>query len=117
MINYNFDRIFKAKGINKPFAFLKSAGFSDNLASKIKNNNVARLNMSSLERLCVALFCTPNDLMEWIPENNQTVDSKHPMNIIRKPEIEIDLAKTISSIPIGKLGEIEKMIREKLNEE
>jgi len=38
--------MFKARGIDKPFAFLQKAGFSDNFSSKIKNNRVSRLDLN-----------------------------------------------------------------------
>jgi hypothetical protein len=45
MIKYNFERIFKARGIGRPFSFLRRNEFSNNFASRIKNNRVARLDM------------------------------------------------------------------------
>lgn len=114
MIKYNFERIFKARGISRPFSFLKANNFSDNFASRIKNNRVARLDMKHLERLCLLLKCTPNDIMEWNPESNTDYDASHPLNEIRRTINEVDLVKTISSIPLGKLEEIENLIKEKI---
>jgi len=111
MIKYNFERIFKARGIARPFSFLQKNGFSDNFASRIKNNKVARLNPQHLERLCLLLKCTPNDLMEWIPDDISVIDDAHPLNEIRRPSAEIDLVRTINSIPLGKIEEIENIIR------
>ena len=36
MLIINFKRLFKIKGINKPYAYLTSAVFSDNFSSKKK---------------------------------------------------------------------------------
>ena len=84
MIIYNFERVFKAFGIEKLFAYLTKAGFSVSLASKLKNNDVARLNLSTIERLCILLRCTPNDFMEWIPDKSDNVDAEHPIHLIKK---------------------------------
>ena len=117
MIRYNFDRIFKARGIERPFSFLRKSGFSDNFATRVKNNRVERLELKYIEKLCIVLKCTPNDLMEWEPNDNNKIDPGHPLNQIKKSNKVIDITKTLNSVPLGKLEEIEKIINEKLNEQ
>lgn len=113
MIKYNFDRIFKARGIDKPFTYLTKAGFSDNFATKIKNDRVKRLGLKEIERLCILLRCTPNDFFEWIPDNDQ-VDKDHALRLIRKSDKVFDLTKTLNSVPLGELDKIEELINEKI---
>ena len=115
MIIYNFDRIFKARGIDKPFSFLKRAGFSDSFASKVKNSKVSRLDLRMLERLCIQLRCTPNDFMEWEPDNDNDIDKDHPLNLIRKSDKIVDITKTLNSVPLGRLEEIEKLIKDNIS--
>lgn len=112
MLKYNFDRIFKARGIEKPFTFLKRSGFGDHLAGRIKNNIATRLELREMERLCLLLRCTPNDLYEWVPDDSAQIDDRHPMNVIRKKEKIADLTKTLHSVPLEQVEEIEKLIRE-----
>jgi len=111
MLKYNFTRIFKAKAIYRPFTFLKKAGFSDNFASKVKNNRVNRLNLDLLERLCECFGCTPNDLMEWVPNDDHIITAKHPLNELRRTEKVHDLTMSLNSLPLSKLEEIEKLIK------
>jgi DNA-binding Xre family transcriptional regulator len=111
MIHYNFERILKARGVDKPFSYLKKAGFSDNFATKIKNNKVVVLRLKELEKLCTLLRCTPNDFYEWTPDSNTDIDKEHPLHAIRKSDKVVDLTKTLNSIPLGKLDEIEQMIK------
>ena len=114
MIRFNFDRIFKARGIDKPFTYLTKAGFSDNFASKIKNNRIARIGLNELERLCILLHCTPNDFYEWIPDANSQADKDHPLQVIRHSDKVVDLTKTLNSVPLGELDKIEEMILERI---
>jgi len=114
MLIYNFNRIFKARGIDRPFSFLKQAGFSVSMSSKIKNNKVSRLDTKMMERLCILLRCTPNDFIEWLPDDNYTVDLEHPINKIRQNDKVIDITKTLNSVPLDKLDEIEKLIQEQI---
>ena len=115
MLNYNFNRIFKARGIEKPHAYLRKAGFSVNFATKIKNNNIKRIELKELEKLCLLLRCTPNDFMEWTPESNTDISDKHPMNKLKKPEQEVDFVKTLNEVPIGQLEELERILKEHLS--
>jgi DNA-binding Xre family transcriptional regulator len=113
MLKYNFDRVFKVKAIYSPFTFLTKAGYSHNLASKIKNNNVKTLSTTMLERLCLTIGCTPNDFMEFIPDNDQNIPTNHPLNELNRTDKIIDLTKTLNSLPLSKLEEIDKFIKEK----
>lgn len=114
MLHYNFDRIFRARAIDKPFSYLQKAGFSDNFASRIKNNRVSRLDLKQMERLCILLKCTPLDLMEWSPDKDIIVDDSHPLHVLRKSVNYVDMVKTISEIPLGKLERIEKLIHDEM---
>ncbi len=114
MLKYNFYRIFKARGIEKPHAYLRKAGFSDNFASKIKNSKTRRIELNELERLCLLLRCTPNDFLEWIPESNTDISDNHPMNNMKKPEHEVDFVKTLNEVPLGKLEELEQILKKHL---
>ncbi len=114
MIKYNFDRIFKARGVNKPFTYLTQAGFSDNFATRVKNNRIKRLELKELERLCLLLRCTPNELFEWTPNEENQNDENHPLQAIKKSEKVFDLTKMLNSVPLGELDEIEELINERI---
>ncbi|WP_289054262.1 helix-turn-helix domain-containing protein [Carboxylicivirga marina] len=110
MLRYNFTRIFKAKAIERPYTYLCKAGFSENFSSKVKNNLVNRLNLDLLERLCECFGCTPNDLMEWVPDKGSPLKPDHPLNELRRNEKILDLTAAINSLPLSKLEKIEKLI-------
>ncbi|WP_075591467.1 helix-turn-helix domain-containing protein [Labilibacter marinus] len=114
MLKYNFKRVFRARGIDRPFTFLKKAGFSDNFASKINNNRVYRLDLKDLERLCFLLRCTPHDLLEWHPEPSMETVDTHPLEKLRKSTKDTDLIKTISAIPLEQVQRIENLIKEEI---
>lgn len=94
---------------------MKEAGFADSLASNLKNNRIKRLNLPTIERLCILLQCTPNDFMEWIPDKDTAgVSPDHPINRIKKTDKVVDIAKALSSVPLEKLGEIEALIKNEI---
>ncbi len=115
MIRYNFDKMFKARGVERPFTFLRQAGFSVNFATKIKKNKVKRLDLEEVERLCLVLRCTPNDFLDWTPESDELAGDDHPLNAIRRSDKVIDITRTLNSVPLGQLAEIEQMIKDRIN--
>lgn len=114
MLNYNFDRVFKARGIDRPFRYLKKLGFTDNMAVKINRNRVVRIHVKDMELLCLSLRCTPNDFMAWEPENGEQVADNHPLYQIKRNEDQVEITKMLNSIPVDKLGDIKKLIREEV---
>lgn len=114
MMQYNFERIFRARGIDKPFSFLVRSGFSDNFASRVRNNKIKMVSPAQLEKLCVALRCTPNDLFDWVPEKHIQAGKDHPLHALNRPGKMIDMTKTLQSIPLDRLGEIEALINERI---
>lgn len=110
MLKYNFKRMFKARGIERPHSFLQQSGFSSSFATKVVRNRCGCLNPRELEKLCIVLYCTPTDLMEWVPEEGQIVDESHPLNAIRQTVNVTDISKTLNSVPPGHLREIDSLI-------
>ena len=114
MLTYNFKRVFRARAIDKPFSFLKRNGFSDNFATKISNNRSKRINLSELERLCLILKCAPNDFFQWDQDETCEIEESHPLNELKKTKDESDLMTTLNSLPLGKMKEINNLIKENI---
>ena len=115
MLKYNFNRVFKARGIEKPITFLRQAGIYDAFATRMKKNQVHRMNLPTIEKICILLKCTPNDLMEWEPDSNVESFSEHPLNIMMQSRKKIkDIGQMLDSVPFDKLGDIEEMIKKEI---
>ncbi len=107
MIIYNFIRILQARTFDKTYAYLTSRGISASLASRVRQNKVRQLNNEQLEKLCTILNCTPNELMEWVPDQNTKLDATHRLYKIHRPKTITSLNQTINSIPLNKIEEID----------
>lgn len=67
-----------------------------------------------MERLCIKIACTPNDFIDWNPDNEQIIEKNHPLFELKERNDKLfDLNKSLSSLPLKKLKEIEKLINEK----
>ena len=113
MLKFNFPRVFKARGIDRPNRFLVSHGYSTNMATRMVNDRTRQLNVKDVEKLCLMLNCTPNDFFEWIPETNDIDMENHPLNALKRNDV-IVLARLINDIPMDKLADIEKLVKREL---
>lgn len=114
MLRFNFTRIFKARGIDKPFSYLVKAGYSDNFATRVVNNRMLRLDLAEIEKLCVIFKCTPNDLLEWIPDSKDNTNDRHPLFAIKRSDKVVELTQILNAVPLDKLGEIESVIKREI---
>jgi DNA-binding Xre family transcriptional regulator len=114
MLTFNFTRIFKSRGIDRPFSYLVKLGYSDNFATRIVNNRIKQLNLKSIEKLCEHFQCTPNDLLEWIPSSQDLNNENHPLVSIKRSNKVVELTKILNSIPLDKLNDIETMINKEI---
>ncbi len=114
MLTFNFTRIFKSRGIEKPFSYLVKLGYSDNFATRVVNNRIERLNLKDIEKLCEHFQCTPNDLLEWIPSSQDLNNETHPLASIKRSNKVVELTKILNSVPLDKLNDIETMINKEI---
>ncbi len=110
MLQLNLSRIFKARGIDQPYKFLVQNGFVPFTAHKYKNGKVEQIRLDHIEKLCILLHCTPNDIMEWFPDDLLDDHPSHPLQTIRKREKKIEIGKMLSKMSLEKLEEIQKML-------
>ena len=115
MLTFNFTRVFKSRGIDKPFSYLVKSGYSDNFATRVVNNRIEKMNLKDVEKLCELLQCTPNDLLQWNPSKEDENNEKHPLYSIKRSDKVVQLTKVLSSVPLDKLHEIENMIMKEIN--
>lgn len=111
MLTFNFPRVFKARGIDRPFTFLVNHGYSANMATRIVNNRTRQVNVRDIEKLCVILKCTPNDFFDWLPGHNDIDIAQHPLNAIKRSDKIVQLAQLVNNIPMDKLADIEIPIK------
>jgi DNA-binding Xre family transcriptional regulator len=116
MLRFNFTRILKARGIDRPFSYLVKIGYSGNFATRLAHNRMKRLDLTHVEKLCELFQCTPNDLLEWVPESKDQNSDKHPLISLKRIDKVVELTHMLSSIPLDKISEIENMIRKEIGQ-
>ncbi|MFA6598617.1 MAG: helix-turn-helix transcriptional regulator [Ignavibacteriaceae bacterium] len=111
MLTYNLKKHFKLRGITSPTRFLMEIGFTKQIAYNIARNNFTGLSPKHLEKLCLSLNCTPNDLMEWEPDKQIAQPEKFSLNKLRPAQFG-DLWNFAKDVPYEKMGELIAQIEE-----
>lgn len=111
MLFFNFSRVLKIKGISRPHAHLTALGYSRNVATKLANNNLTQLNLSSIERFCQDFNCTPNDIIDFRPNPKTNLPQDHALHSLTKKEISNKVLGKINALPVEKILQIHDIIK------
>lgn len=112
MLIFNPRRIFALRGIEKPSGFLARNGFTAPTATKFLQAKGTMINISYLQKICLLMKCTPNDLFEWKTEATNPIEETHPLNSLRRNEITTSIRELLKDVPVEKLPQVENLLRE-----
>jgi len=116
MIRYDIERVILLRGHSKPLDFLQENGFPYHVCLyMLKSPKSVRF--EQIEKLCRVLKCTPNDLLEWVPDSKHPIETDHPLNkLYRNSSNDASLLGVLQSIPVSKLDEALELLK-KLGQE
>ncbi len=64
---------------------MRNEGIDYRTAFKIVNNQIDKVPLSVMERFCEKAWCTPNDIITWKPDDeNTSIDEKHPLHKLKR---------------------------------
>ncbi len=108
MLILDVERICKEKGISNPSVWLRGLGFHSKMVTLLMRRQSRRLDYRHLEKICLALHCTPDDLFAWQPDADGAVAANHPLQAlvrVGKPDIQT-LLRDIPSHKMDALREL-----------
>jgi len=111
MLYFNIPKLFKLRNISKPRIFLSQNGFTYSQAKNLATYRRSNISVNVVEKLCLALNCTPNDLLEWIPSKDSQVPENHPLHAL-KPSETLDLDELLKDIAPSQIPQIKKAIQQ-----
>lgn len=116
MINNNLQNLFIVRNIDKPRAWMIKHGISPQIADRLLKNEQRHLKYDDIEKLCLGLNCSPDDLFIWQPDTKADDLPEHPLQGIRSDRPLPDLAVQLSNSTIDELKIVSDFIT-KLREE
>lgn len=109
--------VLRAKGIEKPFTFLRKNGFTHQVAKNLISTNRVEINLKQLEHLCEILWCEPTDFLEWHASPNKIVPEGHPLlKLTPKEQPMVNLKKLIEKVPYEKLNKISTVLAKEIED-
>lgn len=111
MLTYNLKKLFRLRGITSIASFLVQNGFGKQTAYRINEGRFSYLSPAHLEKLCIALNCTPNDLMEWEPNTNIEKPELLGLNKLRPAPVG-DFRHFANDIPYEKMNDFILQVEE-----
>lgn len=113
MLEFNIRRVLAIRKIERALDFMTKNGFTRASAVNIYSFRVTNIKVKNLEKLCLALNCTPNDFFQWRDhEGEAPLPKNHALNAVRRNEKLLGINKLMEEIPLEKLDNIEEYLRE-----
>ena len=116
MLYLDVNRVMRLRHIANPYRMLIKNGFVPATARKLVNNQLSRVDLSVIERLCLLLNCTPNDFFSWLPSQESQVNPDAHALIKLKRDQQPDVAKLLATMPIEKFDEVADLIQNSKND-
>ncbi|MDO5523874.1 MAG: helix-turn-helix transcriptional regulator [Bacteroidia bacterium] len=106
MISFNLLPMMTLRSISgSKRQFLIGLGINHMSADKLLRGEMTALRLDQIEKICLALRCTPNDLLEWTPDSNRVVDEAHPLHQLTQGENMENLLQKMSKLSPKELEE------------
>ncbi|MCD6065774.1 MAG: Cro/C1-type DNA-binding domain [Bacteroidetes bacterium] len=113
MLSLNLLPVLRARGVERPFTFLVKAGFPPYTAHNLLSSKTVTFQLRNIEKLCMVLNCTPDELLVWTPNKNQLITDTHPLTKLRNKNPDYNWQDTIKTIPLDQLRELVSIIKGK----
>lgn len=111
MLVFNPLRMFRMRGIARPERELIKTGISPGAATKYLHYHNIRLTIGHIEKICVLLNCTPNELFEWRSKSNENLSENHSLNSLKRDQEPENLSEILKNVPVEKLSELNEFVR------
>ena len=114
MLTYNFNRLFKARGITDKAGFLRQHGLSYNISNRIVSGNFDKISTDIMEVLCHSFNCTPNDIYQYAADKEQDKNESNAlMKLVKDDNNTGNVGDILNAMPLEKLKEFEQALRKK----
>jgi len=71
MIRIEIRVLAEKRGVNSSYQLAKLLKVSDSSASRLWKGSLDKIGISTLDKLCAVLKCTPNDLLRYEPSGKR----------------------------------------------
>ncbi|MGL2965444.1 helix-turn-helix domain-containing protein [Flavobacterium sp. XGLA_31] len=110
MLKLNLHQALQSKGIENMNGFLHQCGIPYYTATRLIHNQVGSIPFKYLEKICIHLHCTPDELFIWTPDSENAISHPHPMQKLEPKAQSQTITQKIKQLPFDKIREINNYI-------
>lgn len=112
MLHFDLVGMMRRREIENPYRFLAKNGFNYHTAGHLLRNERDSLSYKNLEKLCLLLHCTPNDLFVWQKPKDTLVAESHPLHQLKPKPHDINVTQKLQELPLDKLEQVKQFIKD-----
>ena len=98
-LQFDVQRMLKIRGVQTFAPFMKAAGISYKTALDMVAGRYGSIKWSQMEKLCLALNCTPNDLFKWKGDGSDLPANSELLKLIR-PETSPNIMDKLKGLSV-----------------
>jgi DNA-binding Xre family transcriptional regulator len=110
MLTLSIAPLLHSKGIKHLTPYLQQKGFSYHTARYLVGNKLARFNLDTIEKLCIALECTPNDIL-YFSTSSDAVPTNHPLRALNMERYHNEIAEGVQQLNTAEVAELKAALR------
>lgn len=116
MLRLNLTPLFRLRSIKRPYSYMMKLGFSHDVAKRLSRNEPTGIQLRHMAKLCEALYCTPNDLLEYSEEAGH-LSAQHPLRGLGKDRFKATGLLALNQLPLEKVQELQAYLQKLQNED
>lgn len=98
------------RGVDRPYRFFRKLGISHTVSSRFAHDDFNKISLKNLLKICIALNCTPNDLLEWHPTEGQQKQEHLALHALKPRPAGTDMASLFKKMTPEQMEEIARVI-------
>lgn len=112
MLKLNLVSVMRQRGITNPAKYLVKNGFSYHRVNRLFRNEQDSISYTNLERLCLLLNCTIDDLFVWEKPAYISVPEQHALEKLLPKAQEVDMLQKMQQLPMEKLEQLKQFMKD-----
>lgn len=112
MLKLNLLGVMRQRGIANSAKYLVKNGFSYHRVNRLLRHEQDSISYKNLERLCLLLNCTPDDLFVWQKPNDLKVSDDHPLRKLLAKAEDLNVLQKLQELPMEKLEQLKQFMKD-----
>ncbi len=117
MLSIHLKELFALRGIRYPYGWMVKDGLPVVAARNFSSGKYRQVPLQHLEKLCLLLRCTPNDVLAWQPEAGMDAAHQPLADLMRKNDAKESLLEALDSLSVEELRALGERIQQEKKEE